>query len=105
MLVHGAYLRLINVGQPQQWSGRGHFFGAAHTLERYQTSFYRPLLSDWRGFETWSEAGSPDAARNANRIWKQLLAEYAEPPIDPGVREALDAFLRSRRGEIERGGD
>lgn len=29
MLVHEAYLRLVDVAQPQQWNGRGHFFGAA----------------------------------------------------------------------------
>ena len=29
VLVHEAYLRLVDVQQPQQWSGRGHFFGAA----------------------------------------------------------------------------
>ena len=29
MLVHEAYLRLADVEQPQQWNGRGHFFGAA----------------------------------------------------------------------------
>ena len=28
-LVHEAYLRLVDVDQPQQWSGRGHFFAAA----------------------------------------------------------------------------
>src|SRR3954470_21359484 len=28
-LVHEAYLRLVGGGQPQQWSGRGHFFAAA----------------------------------------------------------------------------
>jgi RNA polymerase sigma factor (TIGR02999 family) len=28
-LVHEAYLRLVGGDQPQQWSGRGHFFGAA----------------------------------------------------------------------------
>ena len=30
----------------------GHFFGEAHTLARYQTAFYRPLLSDWSNFES-----------------------------------------------------
>ena len=25
----------------------GHFFGGAHTLERYRTAFYEPLVSDW----------------------------------------------------------
>ena len=29
MLVHEAYLRLVDVENPQQWNGRGHFFGAA----------------------------------------------------------------------------
>jgi RNA polymerase sigma factor (TIGR02999 family) len=28
-LVHEAYLRLAGGGQPQDWNGRGHFFGAA----------------------------------------------------------------------------
>ncbi|MFN7732929.1 MAG: ECF-type sigma factor [Pirellula sp.] len=29
MLVHEAYLRLVDVDQPQKWNGRGHFFAAA----------------------------------------------------------------------------
>jgi RNA polymerase sigma factor (TIGR02999 family) len=28
-LVHEAYLRLVDVEQPQRWNGRGHFFAAA----------------------------------------------------------------------------
>ena len=28
-LVHEAYLRLVTVENPQNWNGRGHFFGAA----------------------------------------------------------------------------
>ena len=28
-LVHEAYLRLVDVANPQQWNGRGHFFAAA----------------------------------------------------------------------------
>ena len=40
----------------------GHFFGTAHTQARYRTEFYRPLISDWRNYETWQDAGSPEAA-------------------------------------------
>jgi trimethylamine--corrinoid protein Co-methyltransferase len=78
----------------------GHFFGSPHTLERYETAFYRPLLSDWRNFETWQEDGARTATERANGIWKQLLAEFAEPPMDPFVREALDAFITRRKAEI-----
>jgi hypothetical protein len=28
MLVHDAYLRLVDVDRPQQWYGKGHFFRA-----------------------------------------------------------------------------
>jgi hypothetical protein len=45
----------------------GHFFGAAHTLERYETAFYRPMLSDWRNFETWQADGARTATERPTR--------------------------------------
>jgi trimethylamine---corrinoid protein Co-methyltransferase len=80
----------------------GHFFGTAHTLARFETAFYQPMLSDWRNFETWQEDGERTATQRANRIWKQLLAEYVPPPLDPGAAEALDAFVGRRKREIGR---
>jgi len=77
----------------------GHFFGAAHTLERYETAFYQPMLSDWRNFETWSEAGAQDATLRANRIFKSVLEHYEPPPLDEGVREQLNAFVDKRTAE------
>jgi len=78
----------------------GHFFGAAHTLARYESAFYSPLLSDWRNFERWQEAGAEDAAWRANRIWKQLLAEYEQPPLDPAIDEQLQDYVaRRKRGQ------
>ena len=78
----------------------GHFFGTAHTLERYETAFYRPLVSDWRNFETWQADGARTATERANGIWKRLLADAVPPPLDPGRAEALDAFVERRRREI-----
>ena len=75
----------------------------AHTLERYETAFYRPILSDWRNFETWPDDGARTATERANRIWKQLLAEYEPPPLDPAIGEALDDFVDRRRREIAAG--
>ncbi|MDH6232676.1 trimethylamine--corrinoid protein Co-methyltransferase [Mesorhizobium soli] len=77
----------------------GHFFGTAHTQSRYKTAFYAPVLSDWRNFETWTEAGSPTAVEKANRVWKERLANYEEPAIDPAIREELDAFVAKRKAE------
>ena len=75
----------------------GHFFGTAHTLERYETAFYTPMVSDWRNFETWQADGSRTATDRANTIWKRLLADAVPPPLDPAVAEALDAFVDRRK--------
>ncbi|MDJ0945556.1 MAG: trimethylamine methyltransferase family protein [Kiloniellales bacterium] len=77
----------------------GHFFGAAHTMTRYETAFYAPLVSDWRNFETWQETGSLDATLRANRIYKQVLADFEPPPLDPAIREELKAFVTRRKAE------
>jgi trimethylamine---corrinoid protein Co-methyltransferase len=78
----------------------GHFFGSPHTLERYETAFYRPLLSDWRNFETWQEDGARTATERANLIWKRLLAEFEPPPMDAAAAEGLADFVARRKREI-----
>jgi trimethylamine--corrinoid protein Co-methyltransferase len=78
----------------------GHFFGAAHTLERYETAFYQPILSDWRNYETWLEDGARTATERANRVWKQLLAESEPPALDPAAAEGIAAFVARRKSEI-----
>jgi trimethylamine--corrinoid protein Co-methyltransferase len=77
----------------------GHFFGAQHTQARFKTAFHKPMLSDWRNYESWEEAGSPEAPAKANRLWKELLAAYEPPPMDPAIREELDAFVERRVAE------
>jgi trimethylamine--corrinoid protein Co-methyltransferase len=76
-----------------------HFFAAKQTMERYETEHYNPLLSDWRNFESWRDAGSETATQRANKIWKQLLEEYEEPKLMPEVEEELSAFVDKRVSE------
>lgn len=77
----------------------GHFFGAQHTLERYATAFYQPLISDWRNFPQWQASGSPTGERKANSVWKQALTEYAVPAMDAAIAEEIDAFVARRSQE------
>ena len=55
------------------------------------------MVSDWRNFETWHEDGARTATQRANAIWKQLLADYQPPPIDPAIDEALNAYMTKRK--------
>lgn len=74
----------------------GHFFGVAHTQERFRTAFHRPMISDWRNYESWAEAGRPDATQRAVELAHTFLAAYEPPPMDPAVSEELHAFVARR---------
>lgn len=76
-----------------------HFFGTAHTQARFRTAFHRPMLSDWRNYESWQEAGSPTAYDKANRLYKELLAAYEPPPLLAARSEEMAAFVERRKAE------
>jgi trimethylamine--corrinoid protein Co-methyltransferase len=57
------------------------------------------MLSNWDNYPTWSARGSEEAPSRANRIWKDLLANYQQPPLDDAIREELEAFVTRRKSE------
>ena len=79
----------------------GHFFGTAHTLANYTTAFYEPIVSDWSNYETWAEKGEKTAYQRANKVYRQCLADYQQPPIDEQVKLSLEKYVVQRRQELE----
>ncbi len=74
-----------------------HFFGCEHTMERYQTAFYEPLVSDGSNFGQWTENGSKTATQRANTIWKKVLNEFDAPAMDLARKEELAAYITKRK--------
>jgi len=74
----------------------GHFFAAAHTMERYQTAFYRPLVADLSNHGRWTESGALNADQRATAIWQRTLADFRPPAACDGIAGRLEAFLRAR---------
>src|ERR1700681_3631616 len=74
----------------------GHFFGCAHTMERYRSAFYAPLVSDWRNYGTWFDDGAKTATERASRLWQDTLTNYVPPVRDPAVVEAVDDYVARR---------
>ena len=81
----------------------GNFFEAQHTLDRYRTAFYRPILSDWSNYENWKDAGSRDATTRATQVWKAARDRYVAPPLDAGVREAVADYVARRKRDLMAG--
>lgn len=72
----------------------GHFFGAAHTMERYQTAFYEPLIGDLSNFGTWEERGAEDASTRATKMWKHIVSDVAGPSVDGDAMARLQDYIR-----------
>lgn len=72
----------------------GHFFGAAHTLERYQTAFYEPVIGDLSNFGTWTQKGAQDATTRAADMWQRILNEGAGPALNQDAVGRLHDYVR-----------
>jgi trimethylamine--corrinoid protein Co-methyltransferase len=77
----------------------GHFFGVQHTQDRFRDAFYKPMISDWRNYESWQEGGSPTAVTKTTELAKTWLEAYQTPAIDPVAKEELQAFVKRRVAE------
>jgi trimethylamine--corrinoid protein Co-methyltransferase len=78
-----------------------HFFGSTHTLKHYETAFWDSDLSDNEPYEKWQAEGETDAATRANALWKKRLAEFQAPPLDDGIRDALDDFIARKKSDMK----
>lgn len=77
-----------------------HFLSSEHTLNNFETAYYRSSTGDANSFEQWQSEGSLQTAQRANKIWKRLLAEYRQPPLDPARLEALQDYVERRKASM-----
>ena len=78
----------------------GHYLGCAHTQANFKSAFWRTDVLDYKPYETWSEEGGRDSMTLANVKMKQILANYQQPALDPGVAEALDAYVDEKKASM-----
>lgn len=78
----------------------GTFLGVEHTQRHFKTANYPSALCDDDSFEAWTENGSEDMLRRANKRWKQMLADYQLPEMDPAVDESLRDFVEQKKRAV-----
>ena len=79
----------------------GHFLGAKHTMDNFESAFWLGDMSDNGTYEQWSAEGATWEHERASARVKKLLDTYMPPEMDVATREALDDFVARRTREIE----
>lgn len=77
-----------------------HFLGCSHTQANFQTAFWRSSIADNNSYEQWDSEGRLESPQRANKQWKQWLADYEAPPLDPGIDEALQDFIAKKKASM-----
>ena len=76
-----------------------HFLGNAHTLQNFESAFYRSTTADSNSYEQWVEEGELTSAQRANDTWKQMLRDYNEPELDEDADQAMREYMTRRKSE------
>jgi trimethylamine--corrinoid protein Co-methyltransferase len=78
----------------------GHHLGTQHTIERFDSAFYRSKLFDYTDIDTWVEGGSQTAeAAASHKVW-ELLDDYKAPELDQDLDQALMSYIQERKEQI-----
>jgi len=74
-----------------------HYLGCDHTQSNFKTAFYSSTIADNNSFEQWEVEGKKSAPQRANDTARKWIAAHEAPPMDPGIREALDEFVSRKK--------
>ena len=77
------------------------FLSTDHTMAHFADANFEPDIAEPGPFETWSEQGRQTAEERAYHRWKEMLASYEAPPMEPAIRAELDAFVSERKAGLE----
>ena len=77
----------------------GLYLASEHTMAHFKEWLTMSPLFETPDLATWEASGSPSTAERANRRWKQLLATYEDPGLDPAIEAELDAFVQRRKAD------
>ena len=78
----------------------GHFFGHRHTIEHYDSAFYRPMTAETGTWDQWVEEGQRDVEARAAAVAASLIDTFEPPPLGEGIAEELDEYVVRRRREL-----
>ena len=72
------------------------FLGQRHTMERFRTEHFLPVISDRSSWDSWVQRGSKSILDRAREQVKKILAEHTVEPVRDEVGETVAELIRKR---------
>ena len=76
------------------------FLSTSHTLRHFATANYESVIPDAGPYETWKDNGSATAEQRANRVYKDMLAQYIQPELDTSTDDTLRQFVAEKKASV-----
>ncbi len=77
----------------------GNFLVDIHTTRHFRKEFFFPKVADRRTRIDWQAAGSPDTAKRAHQMVREILAGHKPTPVDAALRARLRRQFPEIQGE------
>jgi trimethylamine--corrinoid protein Co-methyltransferase len=76
----------------------GEYLTQRHTFQNFRSEIYANILEEKDTYDSWQQKGALSIDQRANRKWKEMLAAYEEPRLDPGTEKALRRYIEKKYG-------
>jgi trimethylamine--corrinoid protein Co-methyltransferase len=77
----------------------GEYLTHRHTFKYFRSELYGPLMEERRNFDAWTAKGSLSMDQQANAKYKEILAGFQAPDMDPGIQKDLDRYMEKIRNK------
>jgi trimethylamine--corrinoid protein Co-methyltransferase len=77
----------------------GEYLTNRHTFKHFRSELYAPLMEERRNFDAWTAKGSLSLTQQANAKYKEILAGFQVPDMDPGIQKDLDRYMEKIRSK------
>lgn len=80
----------------QEVAHSGNYLSHPNTFQHFRDR-WQPAVADWDSYGDWLNGGSLDVAQRANKRFKEILAKYEGPVIDPAIDKELQSYINKQQ--------
>jgi len=78
----------------------GQFLKNKNTLRKFKTEIMRPKVFNRQNYESWHASGGLTLEQAAAKIWRERVAKFQAPDLDPSTKKDLWKYVETNYGSL-----